>query len=61
MTGCGSPWPRRCQPHWRRWLLVRRSVSDPTELTAYVGFAPQVTVLATVVQWPAAAGRTTVF
>ena len=38
------------QPHWRRWLLVRRSVSDPTELTAYVVFAPQVTVLATVVQ-----------
>ncbi len=24
----------------RRWLLVRRSVSDPTELTAYVAFAP---------------------
>jgi len=23
------------QPHWRRWLLVRRSLSDPTELTAY--------------------------
>ena len=38
------------QPHWRRWLLVRRSGSDPTELTAYVVFAPQVTVLATVVQ-----------
>jgi SRSO17 transposase len=38
------------QPHWCRWLLVRRSVSDPTELTAYVVFAPQVTVLATVVQ-----------
>jgi len=29
---------------------VRRSLSDPTELTAYVVFAPQVTVLATVVQ-----------
>lgn len=38
------------QPHWRRWLLVRRSVSAPTELTAYVVFAPQVSVLATVVQ-----------
>ena len=24
----------------RRWLLVRRSGSDPTELTAYVAFAP---------------------
>ena len=45
------------QPHWRRWLLVRRSLSAPTELTAYVVLAPQVTVLATVVQvagsrWP---------
>jgi len=38
------------QLHWRRWLLVRRSLSDPTELTAYVVFAPQATVLATVVQ-----------
>jgi SRSO17 transposase len=38
------------QPHWRRWLLVRRSLSDPTELTAYVVFAPHGTVLETVVQ-----------
>ena len=38
------------QPHWRRWLLVRRSLHDPTELTAYVVFAPQATGLATVVQ-----------
>ena len=37
------------QPHWRRWLLVRRSLSDPTELTAYVVFAPQTAALATVV------------
>ena len=35
---------------WRRWLLVRRSLSDPTELTAYVVFAPQATALATVGQ-----------
>jgi SRSO17 transposase len=34
----------------RRWLLVRRSLSDPTELTAYVVFAPPATLLATVVQ-----------
>ena len=34
---------------WRRWLLVRRSLSDPTELTAYVVFAPHETTLATVV------------
>jgi SRSO17 transposase len=26
---------------WRRWLWVRRSVSDPTDLTAYVVFAPR--------------------
>jgi SRSO17 transposase len=38
------------QLHWRRWLVVRRSLSDPTELTAYVVFAPQATVLETVVQ-----------
>ena len=38
------------QPQWRRWLLVRRSLSDPTALTAYVVFAPQATALATVVQ-----------
>src|SRR4029434_2099876 len=35
---------------WRRWLLVRRSLSDPTELTAYVVFAPQETALANVVR-----------
>ena len=38
------------QPDWRRWLLVRRSLSDPTELTAYVVCAPHATTLATVVQ-----------
>lgn len=38
------------QPHWRRWLLVRRSLSDPTERTAYIVCAPETTVLATVVQ-----------
>jgi len=31
---------------WRRWLLVRRSISQPTELTAFVVFAPQATALA---------------
>jgi SRSO17 transposase len=46
------------QPDWRRWLLVRRSLSDPTELTAYVVFAPHVTPLATVVQ--AAGSRWTI-
>ena len=38
------------EPGWRRWLLVRRSVSTPTELTAYVVFAPQETTLAEVVR-----------
>src|SRR5919202_3451318 len=34
----------------RRWLLVRGSLSDPTELTAYVGVAPLGTALATLVK-----------
>jgi SRSO17 transposase len=34
---------------WRRWLLVRRSLTTPMELTAYVVFAPQVTTLPEVV------------
>lgn len=36
-------------PSWRRWLLVRRSRSDPTEVRAYVVFAPQETSLEAVV------------
>ena len=46
------------EPAWRRWLLVRRSVTDPTDLTAYVVFAPQEAVLAEVVR--AAGSRWTV-
>jgi SRSO17 transposase len=34
---------------WRRWLLVRRSLTTPMELTAYVVFAPQATTLPEVV------------
>jgi hypothetical protein len=34
---------------WCRWLRVRRSLRDPTDLTAYVVFAPQVTTLPEVV------------
>lgn len=45
-------------PDWRRWLLVRRSLSDPTELTAYVVFAPQETALETLV--PVAGSRWTI-
>ena len=37
-------------PAWRRWLLVRRSVSDLTDLTAYVVFAPHESALEAVVQ-----------
>jgi hypothetical protein len=38
------------EPGWHRWLLVRRSLSAPTELTVYLVFAPQGTILAEVVQ-----------
>ncbi len=31
---------------WKRWLLVRRSISDPSEVTAYVAFALAGTTLA---------------
>jgi SRSO17 transposase len=47
---CWLPLAAPRQPAWHRWLLVRRSISDPTELTAYVVFAPEATPLATVVQ-----------
>jgi SRSO17 transposase len=35
---------------WRRWLLVRRSLSDPTDLAAYVCFAPEGTSLSELVR-----------
>jgi SRSO17 transposase len=38
------------EPNWRRWLLVRRSVSAPQELQAYVVFALQQTALTEVVR-----------
>ena len=38
------------EPGWRRWLLVRRSLGDPSALTAYVVFAPQDTPLEEVVR-----------
>jgi hypothetical protein len=37
-------------PAWRRWLLVRRSLSTPAELTAYVVFAAQAATLEEVVR-----------
>lgn len=49
-AGAGSKGPRwydwlrlelqaPAAPDFRRWLLVRRSISDPTEVTAYVTYA----------------------
>jgi SRSO17 transposase len=38
------------EPTWRRWLLVRRSVTDPTAVRAYMVFASQATTLAEVVR-----------
>jgi SRSO17 transposase len=35
---------------WSRWLLLRRSISDPSDITAYVCFAPSETTLAALVQ-----------
>jgi SRSO17 transposase len=37
-------------PPWHRWLLVRRRVSDPQEVTTYVVFAPHETPLEEVVR-----------
>jgi SRSO17 transposase len=50
-AGVGSKGPRwydwrrmelsdPAQQGWKRWLLVRRSISDPSEMTAYIAFAP---------------------
>jgi SRSO17 transposase len=35
---------------WKRWLLVRRSISDPNELAGYVCFAPAGTPLSELVR-----------
>jgi len=37
-------------PGWKRWLLLRRSLSDPTEVTPYICFAPAETTLESLVQ-----------
>jgi SRSO17 transposase len=55
---CWLPLAAPLQPAWRRWLMVRRSVSDPTDLTAFVVFAPQTTPLAEVI--PVAGTRWTI-
>ena len=38
------------QMGWKRWLLIRRSLSDPRSLTAYVAFAPAATPTAALVR-----------
>jgi len=60
-AGAGSKGPRwydwrwqplatPLEPGWGRWVLIRRRLSTPTELTAYVVFAPQATTLQEVVR-----------
>jgi SRSO17 transposase len=39
------PINRPLQEGWRRWVLVRRKLDDPSELTAFVVFAPAATKL----------------
>jgi len=50
-AGVGSKGPRTydwrrvelsdgVQKGWKRWLMFRRSISDPSEVTAYIAFAP---------------------
>jgi SRSO17 transposase len=47
---CWLPLAAPMAPEWRRWLLVRRSVNDPTDLAAYVVYARQDTSLEAVVR-----------
>jgi SRSO17 transposase len=47
---CWLPLADPPEPGWRRWLLIRRSLGTPTELTAYVVFAPQASTLEAVVR-----------
>jgi SRSO17 transposase len=60
-AGAGSKGPRwydwlrlelRAPPQtgWKRWLLVRRSIAKPSEMTAYIAFAPGQTTKAELVQ-----------
>jgi SRSO17 transposase len=55
-AGAGSKGPRTydwlrmevsdpAQQRWKRWLLVRRSISDPSEVTGYIVFARAHTTL----------------
>lgn len=64
-AGAGSKGPRwydwlrldasaPAQEGWKRWVLLRRSITDPMEKTAYIAYAPATTLLAEMVR---AAGR----
>ncbi len=44
------PLARLAQPDWGHWLLVRRSLSDSTDLAYYVVFGPAETTLAEMVR-----------
>jgi SRSO17 transposase len=35
---------------WKRWVLIRRSLTEATEMTAYIVYAPATTLLAEVVR-----------
>jgi SRSO17 transposase len=35
---------------WKRWVLIRRSIAETTEMTAYIVYAPATTLLAEVVR-----------
>ena len=47
---CWLPLAAPAEPGWCRWLLVRRRLSTPSELTAYVVSAPHATCLQEVVR-----------
>jgi SRSO17 transposase len=47
---CWLPLTAPSKPDWCRWLLVRRRLSTPSELTAYVVVAPHATSLQEVVR-----------
>ena len=55
--GRWRPLAEPLEPTWRRWRLIRRSSSDPTEVRASVVCAPQETTLEVVVR---VAGASTV-
>jgi SRSO17 transposase len=38
------------QGEWKRWVLIRRRIAEPTELTAYIASAPAMTPLAEMVR-----------